>query len=90
MIVLVPVAFWYISFDEGLLDQRQYKETLDSLKTRTLAFQMENDEQRRINKLLEKADPMQVEIEARKIGMIRPGDQVYQLVQDKDTLNRSK
>jgi cell division protein FtsB len=82
----VPLLGWLLLFDGGFIDQHRYQTRLDSLDGLRLQLEADNERITREIRELKAGDPRLLEEEARRLGMIRPGDEVYYLVTDEDTL----
>ncbi|MCB9472984.1 MAG: septum formation initiator family protein [Candidatus Delongbacteria bacterium] len=85
LLAAVPLLAWLLLFDGGFLEQRGYHARLDSLQGLKLQLEGENERISGEINALRRKDPRLLEEEARKIGMVRPGDEVYYLVTDEDT-----
>ena len=88
----VPLLGWLLLFDGGFIEQHGYHERLDSLTALRFQLEAENERIGREIQALKTKNPRMLEEEARRIGMVRPGDEVYYLVTDEDTtrLNRER
>ena len=69
----------YLFVDGGVGEYYALRGQLDSLQTRMNQLQQENEHLRVINRRLANLDSLQLEEEARRIGMIKPGDEVYHI-----------
>lgn len=84
--VAVPLLGWLLLFDGGYIDQHRYRSRLDSLSGLRLQLEQDNERIRGEIQALKAGDRRLLEEEARRLGMIRPGDEVYYLLTDEDTL----
>jgi cell division protein FtsB len=81
---LVALAL-FILRDHGLLDHARLRGTLDSLEERNRRLETQIDWYRQRNRRLQAGDPFTLEEEARRMGMARPGEEVYRVVLPDDT-----
>jgi len=79
---------WFILRDHGLLDHARLRRTLDSLETRSLHLESQITWYRERNQRLQENDPFTLEEEARRMGMVRPGEEVHRVVLPADTAAR--
>lgn len=84
--VAVPLLAWLLLFDGGYIDQHRYRSRLDSLSGLHLKLEQDNERIQAEIQALKAGDRRLLEEEARRLGMIRPGDEVYYLLTDEDTL----
>ncbi len=77
-------------FDGGLFEQREYHARLDSLRALEQELEEENAFLREDVSRLRANDPDRLEQEARAQGMIRPGERVYLLATEADSLEGLK
>ncbi len=69
----------YLFVDGGVGEYYALRHQLDSLQTRMTELQHENEHLRVVNRRLANLDSLQLEEEARRIGMIKTGDEVYHI-----------
>jgi cell division protein FtsB len=87
LLLVLPVT-WVLIFDDGLLEQLDLRSETTMLEDSAQVLQRRIMHQRAQNSKLEGEDPFAIEEEARRAGMVRPGDEVYHLVLGVDSLKR--
>jgi cell division protein FtsB len=85
-LALLPLAAAFVLCDGGLLEQRLLRGSLDSLARAEERLAGEIQRLKQLNSRLEAGDPFTVEAEARRLGMARPGEEVWRVILDEDTL----
>jgi cell division protein FtsB len=76
---------WFVLRDHGLLDHARLRRTLDSLDARSRHLETQIVWYRERNRLLQAGDPFTLEEEARRLGMGRPGEELFRVVLPEDT-----
>ncbi|MFA7330024.1 MAG: hypothetical protein WC326_03015 [Candidatus Delongbacteria bacterium] len=87
-LLILAGATWFVLRDHGLLDHARLRGTLDSLAERSQHLQTQIGWYRGRNRRLETNDSFTLEEEARRLGMARPGEELYRVVLPEDTLTR--
>jgi cell division protein FtsB len=87
LLILAGIT-WFVLRDHGLLDHARLRTTLDSLKGRSEQLQTQISWYRGRNRRLQASDSFTLEEEARRLGMARPGEELYRVVLPQDTLTR--
>jgi len=85
-LALLPLGLGLLLFDGGLLEQRRLQRSLDSLAVAEQGIEREIERLKDLNRRLAAGEPFAVEAEARRLGMARPGDEVWRVMLDADTL----
>jgi cell division protein FtsB len=81
---------WFVLRDHGLLDHARLRRTLDSLEGRSRHLETEIAWYRDRSRRLQAREPLALEEEARRMGMARPGEEVYRVVLPEDTAAKPK
>lgn len=80
LVLLVgSIGYLVLNHDSGLLQVLALKKERDQLRQEVVRLQAERDELESQIKRLEKVDPLVIEEEARRKGMVREGEEVYRL-----------
>jgi cell division protein FtsB len=87
LLLLLP-ATWFFLFDDGLITQYNLKRETKASADSAAVLQKHIEFVRLQNELLRQGDPMTLEEEARRAGMVREGDDVYHLILESDSLLR--
>ncbi len=90
LLLLVLPATWVLLFDDGLLTQRRLKEETQGFTDQAETLQKRIAFEQHQNQRIRESDPLAIEEEARRAGMVRPGDEVYHLVLESDSTAREK
>lgn len=85
-LLLLPVGAGLLLFDGGWIDQHRLQWSLDSLASAESGLDHEILRLKELNRALEAGEPFVVEAEARRLGMARPGDEVWRVMLEEDTL----
>lgn len=87
-VLILGAAVWFVLRDHGLLEHARLRTTLDSLQDCSVRAQTQIAWYRGRNRRLEVNDPFTLEEEARRLGMARPGEELYRVVLPQDTVRQ--